>query len=57
MTDEVTFDLDATETEVYGRGPRRRGAARSHSGALAYRSYVVTWAERGRALTSELESG
>jgi len=53
----VTFDLDATETEVYGRGPRRRGVARSHSGALAYQSYVVTWAQRGRALTSELESG
>jgi Transposase DDE domain group 1 len=57
VTEEVTFDLDATETEVYGRGPRRRGAARSHSGALAYQSYVVTWAERGRALTSELEPG
>ena len=57
VTEEVTFDLDATETEVYGRGPRRRGAARSHTGALAYQSYVVTWAERGRALTSELESG
>ncbi len=55
--DPVTFDLDATETEVYGRGPRRRGAARSHSGALAFQSYVVTWAERGRALTSELEPG
>ena len=55
--EDVTFDLDATETEVYGRGPRQRGAARSHSGALAYQSYVVTWAERGRALTSELESG
>lgn len=55
--DEVTFDLDATETEVYGRGPRRRGAGRSHSGALAYQSYVVTWAQRGRALTSELEPG
>jgi hypothetical protein len=56
-SDEVTFDLDATETEVYGRGPRRRGATRSHSGALAYQSYVVTWAERGRALSSELEPG
>jgi hypothetical protein len=33
---QVTFDLDATETEVYGCGPSRRGAARSHSGALAY---------------------
>jgi len=53
----VTFDLDATETEVYGRGGDRRGAGRSHSGALAYQSYVVTWAQRGRALTSELESG
>ena len=57
LSDPVTFDLDATETEVYGRGPRRRGAARSHSGALAFQSYVVTWAERGRALTSELEPG
>ena len=57
ISDPVTLDLDATETEVYGRGPRRRGAARSHSGALAYQSYVVTWAERGRALTSELEPG
>jgi hypothetical protein len=57
LGDPVTFDLDATETEVYGRGPRRRGAARSHSGALAFQSYVVTWAERGRALTSELEPG
>ncbi|MGH2842450.1 MAG: IS1380 family transposase [Solirubrobacteraceae bacterium] len=55
--DQVTFDLDATETEVYGRGGRRRDAARSHSGALAYQSYVVSWAERGRALTSELEPG
>jgi hypothetical protein len=55
--EDVTFDLDATETEVYGRGPRQRGAKRSHSGALAYQSYVVTWAERGRAMTSELESG
>lgn len=53
----VTFDLDATETEVYGRGPLGRGVARSRSGALAYQSYVVTWAQRGRALTSELESG
>ena len=55
--DEVTFDLDATETEVYGHGASQRGATRSHSGALAYQSYVVTWAERGRALTSQLEGG
>jgi Transposase DDE domain group 1 len=51
----VHFDLDATETEVYGR--KKQGAARSHSGALAYNSYVVTWAQRGRALTSELMGG
>jgi hypothetical protein len=57
VSDPVTFDLDATESEVYGSGPARRGATRSHSGALAYNSYVVTWAERGRALTSELEGG
>ncbi len=53
--EDVTFDLDATETEVYGR--TKAGAARSHSGALAYNSYVVTWAQRGRALTSELVGG
>ena len=51
----VDFDLDATETEVYGC--KNSGAARSHSGALAYNSYVVTWAQRGRALTSELLGG
>jgi len=55
LTEAVDFDLDATETEVYG--PKKRGAARSHSGALAYNSYVVTWARRGRALTSELKGG
>lgn len=53
--EDVTFDLDATETEVYGR--KKGGAARSHTGALAYNSYVVTWAQRGRALTSELIGG
>jgi hypothetical protein len=53
--EDVRFDLDATETEVYGR--KKDGAARSHSGALAYNSYVVTWAQRGRALTSELMGG
>jgi Transposase DDE domain group 1 len=51
----VTFDLDATETKVYGR--RKRGTGRSRHGHLAYNSYVVTWAERGRALTSELKAG
>jgi Transposase DDE domain group 1 len=54
-TADVTFDLDATETKVYGR--RKRGTGRSRHGHLAYNSYVVTWAERGRALTSELKPG
>jgi hypothetical protein len=51
----VTIDLDATEVEVYGN--KKQGARRSRSGALAYAPYVATWAERGRALASELESG
>jgi hypothetical protein len=54
-TEGVTFDLDATDTKVYGH--RKRGARRSRHGHLAYNSYVVTWAERGRALTSELKAG
>jgi hypothetical protein len=53
--EEVTLDLDATESTVYGR--RKQGSGRSRSGHLAYNSYVVTWAERGRALTSELKGG
>jgi Transposase DDE domain group 1 len=52
---EPTLDLDATETVVYGR--RKQGTGRSRSGQLAYNSYVATWAERGRALTSELKGG
>jgi Transposase DDE domain group 1 len=51
----VTFDLDATESVVYGR--RKQGTGRSRCGHLAYNSYVVTWAERGRALTSDLKGG
>jgi len=51
----VTFDLDATESVVFGR--RKQGAGRSRQGNLAYSSYVVTWAERGRALTSDLRGG
>jgi Transposase DDE domain group 1 len=54
-TEAVTFDLDATETKVYGH--RKRGARRSRHGHLAYNSYMVTWAERGRSLTSELKGG
>jgi len=53
--EQVTFDLDATESVVYGR--RKQGSGRSRSGQLGYNSYLVTWAERGRALTSELEGG
>ena len=54
-SEAVTFDLDATETTVCGR--HKRGAGRSRHGQLAYNSYVVTWAARGRALTSELKGG
>jgi hypothetical protein len=53
--EEVTFDLDATETKVFGR--RKQGTGRTRQGHLAYNSYVVTWAQRGRALTSELKGG
>jgi hypothetical protein len=53
--EDVTFDLDATESVVYGR--RKQGTGRSRSGNLAYNSYVVTWAQRGRAVTSELKGG
>ena len=52
---DVTFDLDATETKVFGR--KKRGTGRSRQGHLAYNSYAVTWAQRGRALTSELKGG
>jgi hypothetical protein len=52
---DVTFDLDATETKVFGR--KKRGTGRSRLGHLAYNSYAVTWAQRGRALTSELKAG
>jgi Transposase DDE domain group 1 len=53
--EEVTLDLDATESVVHGR--RKQGAGRSRSGRLAYNSYVATWAQRGRALTSDLRGG
>jgi Transposase DDE domain group 1 len=51
--EDVTFDLDGTETVVYGA--RKRGTGRSRQGHLGYNSFVVTWAQRGRALTSELK--
>jgi hypothetical protein len=53
--EDVTLDLDATETKVYGR--KKQGTGRSRHGHLAYNSYVVTWAQRGRGLTSELKRG
>jgi len=53
--EHVTLDLDATESVVYGR--RKQGTGRSRSGHLGYNSYVVTWAQRGRALTSDLRGG
>jgi hypothetical protein len=54
-TEDVTFDLDATETKAFGR--KKRGTGRSRHGHLAYNTYAVTWADRGRPLTSELRAG
>jgi hypothetical protein len=51
----VTIDLDATQVEVYGRG--KQGAGRSRHGCRSYAPHVAFWAERGRALTSELVGG
>jgi hypothetical protein len=51
----VTIDLDATVIEVYGR--RKQGARRNRQGQLSYAPHVAFWAQRGRALTSELVSG
>ena len=51
----VTIDLDATQVTVYGR--RKQGAGRSRHGSLSYAPHVAFWAERGRALTSELVGG
>jgi hypothetical protein len=52
---EATIDLDATGIEVYGA--RKRGAARSRHGTMSYAPHVAFWAQRGRALTSELVGG
>jgi len=51
----VTIDLDATQVTVYGQ--RKRGAARSRHGHMSYAPHVAFWAQRGRALTSELVGG
>jgi len=53
--EEVTFDLDGTDSVVHGR--RKQGSGRSRSGHLGYTSFVVSWAQRGRALASELKGG
>jgi hypothetical protein len=51
----VTVDLDATRITVYGRC--KEGAGRCRTGELGYAPHVAFWAERGRALTSELVGG
>jgi hypothetical protein len=51
----VTIDLDATQVTVYGA--RKQGAARSRHGSMSYAPHVAFWAQRGRALTSELVAG
>jgi hypothetical protein len=51
----VTVDLDATQVVVYGA--RKQGAARSRQGHMSYAPHVAFWAQRGRALTSELVGG
>jgi hypothetical protein len=38
--EDVTFDLDGSETKVFGS--RKRGTGRSRYGHLAYNSYTVT---------------
>jgi hypothetical protein len=51
----VTIDLDATVIEVYGA--RKQGAQRNRLGQLSYAPHAAFWAQRGRALTSELVGG
>jgi Transposase DDE domain group 1 len=51
----VTIDLDATQVTVYGQ--RKQGAGRSRHGHISYAPHVAFWAQRGRALTSELVAG
>lgn len=54
-SEDVTVDLDASGVEVFGL--RKQGAARNRDGQLSYAPYLATWAERGRALCSELHPG
>jgi hypothetical protein len=55
VSDAVTIDLDATVLEVYGRG--KQGASRNRAGQLSFAPHIAFWAQRGRALTSELVAG
>jgi hypothetical protein len=55
VAEPVTIDLDATQVTVYGQ--RKQGAARSRHGTISYAPHVAFWAQRGRALTSELVGG
>lgn len=52
--EDATIDLDATQLEVYGT---KGGAARSRHGFMSYAPHIAFWAQRGRALTSELVGG
>jgi hypothetical protein len=52
LGEEVTIDLDGSDVEVFGTA--KRGAARNRNGQLSYCPYVAFWAQRGRALCSEL---
>jgi hypothetical protein len=54
-SEPVTVDLDATQVTVYGG--QKEGAARSRHGSMSYAPHVAFWAQRGRALTSELVGG
>ena len=54
LSEPVTVDLDATQVEVYGL---KDGAARNRHGQLADAPHIAFWAQRGRALTSELVGG
>src|SRR5665811_181091 len=49
---DVTLGRDASGVEVFGAA--KQGAARDRDGRLSYAPYLATWAERGRALCSEL---
>lgn len=55
VSEPVTVDLDATQVTVYGQA--KQGAARSRHGHNSYAPHIAFWAQRGRALTSELVGG